>query len=321
MKQANQEKINFRVPRDFSETFNTSFRFLKQNFKSFFKVILYITGPFLLLSSIITTVYTTQFLDLEGFMQNGNNVENIISKVFSPMYFLTILSSILTYIILIGSVYEYMQIYDEKGPGNVQVQDVWEAIKRDFVILTGTFFGIFLISLLAGIIISMVLGLLFMASGALGGVVAVLFIIGFFIILFPVAYLFTSVYLIRIRERRGFIESLKRSAYSMKENFWWTWLIGLVSYLIIMVASLIFAIPAGIFSFIVAFNSASVNPMGDYSTIISILETASNFFSTLLYAVLMVIFGFHYLSLIESKEGSGMVEKIDEIGSGNNKLN
>lgn len=312
-----QEKISFKKERDFSNLFNVSFQFLKQNFKSLIRCLLFITGPFILLAALVTTLYTSRIMNLTSIIQGGgtDGLSEIMSNVFSPMYFLTIFSAFLAHIMLAGTVYEFMQAYDEKGPGNITVNEIWNRVKRDFLMLAGTFFGIFAIALLAVMVFAFLIAGLMALSGVLGGIFAFLFLIGMFIIIFPLMYISTSVYLIRIRERNSFFEALRRAMYSMQNNFWWTWVIGLITYIIIAVIQALTALPQSIAGFLIGMNTMSSSAVTDYSVIFGIIGTITNFLSTLVSSIPMLVFGFHYLSLIEQKEGTGMMDKIDEIGS------
>ena len=60
----NQEKVNLQQARDFTETFNASIKFIRQNFKLFFQCILLISGPFVLLSSIAGAFYQANALKM-----------------------------------------------------------------------------------------------------------------------------------------------------------------------------------------------------------------------------------------------------------------
>jgi hypothetical protein len=65
------EKINFRQTRDFTEVFNVSIKFLRQNFKLFFKSIILVAGPFLLLSAIATGFYQSNAVGLTTIPRDG----------------------------------------------------------------------------------------------------------------------------------------------------------------------------------------------------------------------------------------------------------
>ena len=60
----NQEKITFRQARDFGEIFNVSVKFLRQNVKLFFQSLIYIAGPFVLISAIAGAFYQSSALSM-----------------------------------------------------------------------------------------------------------------------------------------------------------------------------------------------------------------------------------------------------------------
>ena len=59
------ERVNFRQVREFAEIINVTFSFIRQNFKPLGKVIIYIVGPFILVSSLVGGFMQESMLSLQ----------------------------------------------------------------------------------------------------------------------------------------------------------------------------------------------------------------------------------------------------------------
>ena len=93
------DKIEFNIERDFSDTFSVSFKFLKQNFKRLLKTLLYLVGPFLLVSALLSGFFTQNVFDVQSLMAGKGSPLD----VFGPMYFLTILFSVYNWCTIDGN--------------------------------------------------------------------------------------------------------------------------------------------------------------------------------------------------------------------------
>src|ERR1035437_8039884 len=109
----NQEKINFFQRRDFGETFNVSVKFLRQNFKLFFQSLIFIAGPFVLISAISGAFYQSSALSFLSIAKTQHT--NIFSQ-FGWAYFLFIGTTIISSLVITGTAYSFMICYLEKGP-------------------------------------------------------------------------------------------------------------------------------------------------------------------------------------------------------------
>lgn len=308
------EHIRFDVARDFGQTFNSSFRFMKQNFKKFSKSLLFIVGPFLLMSSIsygymYSGIYSGMF---SGSFGSGPSILN--SDYMSLQGFIFILSSFVTSIFMSGVIIHFLKLYREKGRDGFDVDDVWRAILKDFWRLTGTFFGLILIAVILIIVIALIITVFAMIP-VLGVLFGILAFLGILIIMPPVSQLAFSVYIARCTEDRGLFDAISRSVSIMKGSFWWSWVIVFVSGIIAYFASLIFYIPMMIVMGIMMVHSLQSGGLGDdYSLAMTISISISMFFATLIWGVPMVIMSFHHYSMVEKKDGTGLMERIDDIG-------
>ena len=133
----NQEKINFRQVRDFGEIFNVSVKFLRQNFKQFFQALIFIAGPFVLISAIAGAFYQSNAVSIVSAARMGQS--DVFSQ-FGFTYLIFIIAAITANLALIGTVFSYMINYMEKGPGGFTLNDVRQTLVSNIGNLLSVFF-------------------------------------------------------------------------------------------------------------------------------------------------------------------------------------
>lgn len=310
-----EEKIQLLEERDFSAIYSDAFRFLRFNFLHFLKTLLYIAGPFILLGAIVNAFSTASQLSSIGLDDLGMRG----GSIYPPNYWLylgiTIFFRIIASLVLIGSVIEYFKLYMARGPKNFTVSDVGKELLSDF----GRLIQAFVLFLLVVFAISLGVGLVVGAFGAILPPLAVVFIIalviGMMIIGPPLMFIINSMYISVVIDRTGFGGGIARARYIMKDNFWWTWLIVAAALIMVMIVGIIFTLPTAIVSMTGVFTSMN-GEAPEISNLVLILATIGDFLNTIVYSVVLVIMGFHHFSLVERTSGKGMMERIDELGSG-----
>ncbi len=310
----NPEKINFRQTRDFGETFNVSIKFLRQNFKLFFQSVLFIAGPFVLISAIAGAFYQSNAINMFSITKLGNGGLDTILSQFGWAYLIFILAAILASLALMSTVYSFMINYQEKGPGGFTVSDVNRTVINNLGNVLSVFFVLGLLILVFVIILVLIIAGIAVAVPALGVLLIFLLIIAMLMVMPPLMWQFSATYLVKMTEQKGIFESFGRTRQVMRENFWWTWVIVVCASLAVGLAGIVFTIPQAGYQMVLMFSrmkeGTSDTPMG-----FLIVATICTFCTTILYSTLSVIFGFHYFSLAEKKDGTGLMERINEIGN------
>lgn len=310
----NQEKINLRQVRDFGETFNASVKLVRQNFKLFFKSLIFITGPFLLMSSIAGAFYQSNAISMQSQLQMRMTNPMDVLQQFGFAFIILILTSILANLVLVGTVYSFMINYSEKGPGQFTVNDVGKTLVNNIVGIIGVFLGILLITILAVAVIAAVGFAIGSVSSALTVLFALALFFGMLILLPPLIWQLSVVYLVKMYEKLGVFQSLRKTKEVLKGNFWWTWVIVVCSSIGIGIAGFIFTLPQLAYQLVLTF-SALKGGESETSIPFLIVATLCTFCATLLYSFLYVINGVHYYSLSEKNDGKGLMERINEIGN------
>lgn len=306
-----QEKINFRQDRDFGETFGVSIRFLKQNFKPFMACLLAIAGPFLLISAMAGAYYQSSALTAYSF--TNPRPFDIFNRLGWP-YVIFILAAIVGNLSLVATVNGYLIEYQEKGPGNVTVAGVTQVVIRNIGGVLATFFVMFLLIILAIVVVGGIMIGIGSAVPFFAVLLAFALIIGMIILFPPFMWQLSAMYLIKMQEGRGVMESFGRTREVMRDNFWWTWVIVICSSLAIGIISFVFTIPQAAYQMVLMFSHLRG---GDQETSIPFLvvSTVCTYCATQLYSGLYVINAFHYYSLAEKHDGTGLMERINEIGT------
>jgi hypothetical protein len=309
-----QEKINFQVVRDFSELFNISVKFTSQNFKHFFQSMLFIAGPFLLLSSICMGFYQLYMVRMVvngSAALTGLNYLQILTQ-YGWSYFVIILVSILGRIILLTTAYAYMIAYNVHGPRNFGVpevrklvfQNIGKTIKGTFVCLLIVLFFVLIIALIAGIMIA--------AVPLLSPVLIIIIVVISIITVPPFAWQYSTFYLLQMNDDLGVLDSMRKVREVMRGEFFSTWLVIIAATLILGVMAVLFTVPQYIYQFILQLSHMTVLE----STIpFLIVSTICGFFVKFLYCLFYIVCTFLYYSLDEKKNGKALISRIDEIGN------
>src|ERR1035437_9371547 len=307
----NQEKINFRQMRDFGETFNVSVQFLRQNFKLFFQSLIFIAGPFILMSAIAGAFYQSNAIGVSalGRFSSGTPLAQ-----FGWSFLIFILAAIISGIALIGTTFSFMINYMEKGPNGFTVNDVATKLIQNIGNILAVFFVLTLLSILiiavfAGIVIGLTT-----AVPVLGILFALVFIFGMIILFPPLMWQLSVVYLVKMQEDKGVFESFSRTREVMRGNFWWTWVIVVCSAIAIGIVGFVFTLPQVVYQMVLMISHLKGGST-ETSVPFLIVATLCTFCSTILYSALYVINAFHYYSLAEAKDGVGLMERINEIGN------
>ncbi|MEP6514162.1 MAG: hypothetical protein ABJA79_09840, partial [Parafilimonas sp.] len=129
-----EQKIQLRKIRDFSDVLSDTFQFLRQEWKPLGKAFLLIAGIFLLAISILNGFYQTNIFSSFQQIETGNtaNPFSAFDRVFTPTYFLLILVGVLAIVSMNVVVASYFKLY-EAGIVSPSVVQVWDVFKKYFL--------------------------------------------------------------------------------------------------------------------------------------------------------------------------------------------
>ena len=274
-----QNPVEFKKRRDFGAIFTDTFVFIGQEFRPLGMSVLYFAFPFILVAAI------SMFLFFHRFMPFFANPEAIIPSGFMKdilfFYFFMIILFLVSKLMFISTINNYIALYVEKGRGNFNAADVSHRIGSNFWPMLGT-------AILAGLMIG----------------------IGTLFCFLPGIYLAVSlsfIYIALIYEKKGFGDALSRTFELSNRQWWWTFLILMVMYIIITVVLMIpyfiyFAASVG--SLVNLNMNHKPDPdqlvafMKGYSIVLAIIIILSS----LLQAIPWVAMALQYFNLAEMKD-------------------
>ena len=287
-----EQKIELRKIRDFGTNINDTFVFLRQNLKPLLTSFFAICGVFMLGQAIFNGLYQSHTMGglLQQIFSGGVNRQynaNPYASLFSIEYFMVILFMLLTFTsmkVVLGAYLKYYLENDGRQPG---IEEIWTLYKKYF-------FRVFFYSIPVGI----------------------LTIVGCFLCFFPGIYLwvvFVPFTLVIMIEDAGFSEAFYRCFDIIKTNFWPSLAVYLVAVIIYYVSSGIISVAVGLVIGLAAYFTTK-----DIGATVGIATSFLNIFSFTFYIIYFIAAAFQYFSLAEGRDGTGILNRIENIGSDKN---
>ncbi|PWE01110.1 hypothetical protein [Marinilabilia rubra] len=282
----NRPEIELKRERDFSDVFNASFAFLSQEIKRLTRVVAMYAGVPVIIAIIMSAYYTQDTFSTMFQVMSGTNVSTIPDPM---LIFLTIVISFLATIFLAGLIPAYMGEYEEKGKNGFGAEDVWKRFARHFGAIIG-------FSILGSIIVT----------------------VGFFLLIIPGIYLsvpMAFLLFVKVIEDKNLGDTFSRCFQLVRNNWWITFGIIILAYIIISIVSWLFSVPAlivgGIQGFLVGSGEQEAFQTDSLAFILT--TVISGLGQYILYPVLYIIIAFQYYSLREQKDRDTLMGKVSAI--------
>ncbi|GIK23286.1 MAG: hypothetical protein PHY57_11810 [Ignavibacterium sp.] len=298
-----QNKIEFMRYRDFGQILNSTFEFIRQNFLPLLKSLIFIVGPFLLITGILLGFYQKSVL----------TIFNITS--FSQMGIIALLLIILIFLVtqmMLTTVYSFILIYLSKTEFTpISIDEIWDSVKQNFYKVLGlnaVIFFLFLIYLTIFLLI-----IVAVSGGTSGSGLGIFLFFILFILLVFIMVKMCLAYMIMLYERTGIWASIQRSFYLTKNKWWFSFGLIFVLSLIQSLMGFIFQIPQYIIMVTTMFNSLDGSGVSGVTEILIMLTSIIAAFQYLLFSLIIIALAFLYFSLVEQKEGKGLIERIESI--------
>ncbi|WP_258102362.1 hypothetical protein [Marinoscillum pacificum] len=280
--------------RDFGQKINVTIEYIRYNFGPLMKMILIVVIPMGILSSLALGNYFSVIGDFAN--PEASDAERLGVMGQMGMTYLMIFGvSIFTYSLMVSAVYNYIKTRDE-NPN----PDFMEVLRGSFKHVPGLI-GIMIITAFASFI-------------------------GFFVFILPGIYLGVVMSLavpIYIFEQEGIGNALGKSFKLIKDKWWSTFGLMLITTIIAGAASYIFAIPSYALIFADMFSNIEDMQSGDPSAVFDMFTSwtatigfaVSMIGSYLCYSIPIIALGFQYFNLSERMEGRGLKSQIEEFES------
>ncbi|MDR0825507.1 MAG: hypothetical protein LBN74_10465 [Prevotella sp.] len=276
-----QKKIKLYQSRDFGGNFDTSIAFIKQNYGAILKSLL------IFIPVLLVAVYL--FMDILTFSTAGvyaqTDPEGVFFSIFSWKFFVGMLLIMVASYITYLYPFCYMVAYEESTDGVVNSADVWAKVRKSALPLIG--YGIiYFILVLIGTMLCFIPGI----------------IIGVYLSLYIYVYLV---------EDRGVVQTFQRSYDLVSHNWWVTFGLMILFWLIIIVISFVFTLP--VYGTMLGTLLKIDFLTGDiYIYITNLIRYIVSFF---LNPVLCLVLGVMYYSYRNKLEGISTYDEIDQIGT------
>lgn len=309
--------IEFQRTRDFSRKLNATFEFIRQNFKSLGKSILFIAGPSVLVGSVLGGSFMGEFLSLSRSAQSDPNIFSnyFLTAGFWLQLALMFLFFTVSFVVAIATINCYLMLYDKKKTNKIEVSEVWNMVRETFWSYFGTSILFFILFIIAYIV-------LLIPIIILGNISGFLIFFGVVIVIGGLVFLFFSsslTYFIQVYEKKNFVDALSRSFRLINNGKWWS-TFGLITilYLIMMTVSYIFIMPYYVVLLTESLHSVSTGtlaePSAGWSIWTIVFFTLYYMAQMFMYALPNVGIAFQYFNLVELKEAKGLMNQIESIG-------
>ncbi|MCG8306215.1 MAG: hypothetical protein MI975_02410 [Cytophagales bacterium] len=291
---ATHQKIAFYKVRSFSQKLNATIEFIRQNYKTLGKSILYILGPMAVLNGLLFSQYI-DFMFGSMTATDPVNVQNPFAFITNPSYIGFIVLSTFSGLLNVAVIFNFMKLYNSKYPEEITVMEILNSSWKNIVPL-----------FLLGILIT------------------ILIVVGFLVFIIPGIYLMIALALsvpALLFERLGIIESIRRSFGLIKGKWWSTFGLLFVASILMYAVSMIFILPFYVFYFISIFTLVEETGITtDLSSwwfqggmALSVMFMFLGSFLT--YSIPIVALSFQYFNLVERKESVGLMEEIEQLDS------
>jgi hypothetical protein len=311
-----RQALRFERVRNFGRIMSDTRHFVRENFVVFFKTILLLGGPFILLTCALQTYYQVNLVSPTDDFPAANKIGSYLAltKIYHEARWA------LNGFVIAIIVSHFIRVYKEKGPGHFDTNDVTRSVAKDifgnllaFVIL---FFAVTLVSFVLGYIMY---GL---ANISLGAAIGLLFAagLGYFLLRFPFWYFVYSVFFARTSGPKpvNVFTALGTAGRVFSGNWWTTWVICFIMWLILYLLGIAVSFPVEISKMLAQLFSYNIDENStDWKTVQTVLGTLSEFAKTIINSVFCVTIGLHFYSLKEKADGEGTKKIVDSIGMKN----
>jgi len=316
----NFQFIDYHRKRDFSKKVNATFEFVKQNFKSLFKSILFIAGPPMLIGSLLIGSFLGDFITMsQKAVIDPLGFQNYLSTAsFWLQFAMMMICVTISLVITLSTINNYLILYEEKKTNRIEVSEVWERVRTTMMMYFGTVFLFIVLFMVAYVAIVIIAVAVASISAVAGGVLMVLLILFFFLGFFYLTIGVSLTFIIRSYEKKSFFASVARSVKLVQGKWWSTFGLIFILYMIMMIISYIPMIPFYIMLFINSMHSVSNGSLQQPSATVQVWTTLS---FVLYYLVQMLLstlpnvgIAFQYFNLVELKEAKGLMSDIETLG-------
>jgi hypothetical protein len=307
-----QEQLRFDRVRTFGRVMADTRSFVRDNFSAFFKTILFVVGPFILLTCTLESFYKIQ--NETTFFGDG-----AFAEYLAGTFIIHQLRWVINGIITAMAVSHFIKVYREKGSERFDANDVGASIGRDILgNLLALIMMLIIVVLLSTLIGYIIYGLAEVNAGLAALLIGVGFVV-YFLVRFPVWYFIFSVFMARTTEKKtiNVFAAIGEAAKVFSGAYWKTWVIFFVMWLILYLIGTLISLPAEVLSSVLTMLTIDsfLESSDEYKMLQAILLSVGEFAKTIVNSVFCISVALHFYSLKEQTDGQGTKELVDTIGT------
>lgn len=290
-----ETNIELAKTRDFGEIINDTFVFIKQNFKPLLKAFFTICGLFLLALAVMQALQMIKIYDMQRRIYTGYSGTSFgtgyrLGYQYGQMagqYLLTFAIMLVFYTLMVTTILSFVSLYKEKGNIAPTTEEVWSYVKHYFLRILGSSF-----------------------------LLGILLIIGSILCILPGIWLYpiTGIILaIMVIENASLGYAFNRGFKLVQNNWWFTFGCLFISGLIASVGALVFTIP----NYIIMIYNLMVHTQASPTSSVPLvfITTLIQTLGQTLIIVPLVTLALCYFNLNEQKEGTGLLNRINQFGT------
>lgn len=303
-----QQRFHLFKVRHFTDAINDTLAFARDYFRQYGYVLLTLVAPIYLVGSLVYSSAMISFAMGTNFMRNLSRMGAMSGLGFAGIMIIA-LGTLVIHLLFISTFLAVEQSED----GRIDPTDIFRGMREHAGRMIVLYLQVMLIMLVvAGICGLFVFALISIHATALLFLGAVVLFAGAVYIAVPLSFL-SIVY---IREQLPLGPAMSRCFYLVRSNFWWTLLILFVAGLIGGFAGAVFQIPAMVLNFMKAFTSIRSGSLDfGMGTADRVAMGLSQFGSIVTTTVTAIATCIQYYSLVEKKDGTTLLQEIENIGT------
>ncbi len=282
-----EQKMELRKLRDFSQNISDTFKFIKQELKPLLLCFLAICGVFVLAHGILSGIYNDNtFSEIFGSIYGGRLRTGGLGDMFNGLYFLVVFLSLFNWVLMNVVLAVYLKLYNTNNNISPDIDEVWKTSIK--YIVPSFFYSIpYFVIVVAGTLCCFAPGIYF-------------------------AVVFAPWAIITVIEDVSFGRGFSRCFELIRENFWNSFAIYVVVGIIYVVSSMLIASLVGGVTGIASYLSTN-----DIDKTAAIVGGIFEIFEYVFYIILFISVALNYFNLREQADGDGLLRRIETLGSNN----
>ncbi|MEN8117531.1 MAG: hypothetical protein ABFS16_11155 [Bacteroidota bacterium] len=269
-----QKEIRFKEKRELGIIISDSFEFLKQEYKSVSKLVFIYVLPFVLLYAAVQVWFQRNILS--GIDMSD---QEILLANIGPFYmnlFVLMLFNLFVQSLLAGTFYSYVEAYINKGKDKFETPEITSRFFANSLLALGANLAFFII-VMFGIIFCIVPGIY-------------------------LANTLSLVVIAFIYEKKGLSDALSRSWKLVTRQWWNTFILNILGFLMVYAIGLILSIPSMLFGFGNTVIGSPDTTTVEYPDWYWILTGITAVITTILLVIPFTFQAFQYFNLSEREK-------------------